>query len=342
MTSILLEQITEGWFKGIASIIGRIMAFIHETFHIPNVTITIVIITVIIYMLLLPLTYKQQKFSKLSQKVNPEIQKLQEKYKGKTDEVSRMKMNNEMQAIYDKYGISPMGSCLPLLIQMPILFAMFTVIRNMSVFISGNSSFLGLDIQKTPLENIGAAGVGLGETISIYFKGITSFDLAVIVALLIPILSGVTQWISVKVSMSGQKIDNSNPAMASMRMMNTTMPIISTIMVFSFPVGLGLYWTLSAVVRSIQQFVLNKHFDRLDFDKIVEKNREKAAAKQAKREGYLQSTIAQSGRMNTRNLSTEDREETLEKANQARSNAKPGSMASKANLVRDYNEKNTK
>lgn len=339
MTSILLEQSNGGWFKGVANVIGHIMAFIHNLLGIENITVTIVLITVIIYMLLLPLTYRQQKFSKLSQKTSPEIQALQKKYQGKTDEVSRMKMNNEMQAIYDKYGISPMGSCLPLLIQMPILFAMFTVIRNIDTYISGSTNFFGLDIQKTPMEIIG--GEGIFGMFGSFFKGVAAFDTVVIFAFLIPILSGLSQWLSVKISMRGQKMDNSNPAMASMKMMNNTMPIISTIMVFSFPVGLGLYWTLSAVVRSIQQVLLNRHFDKIDFDQVIEKNREKAAAKQAKREGYLQSTIAQSGRMNTRNMSTENNDELLEKANQARSNAKPGSMASKANLVRDYNEKNS-
>ena len=120
MASILLEQST----GPIATFIGKFMALMHNALGIPNVTITIILLTIIIYMLLLPLTYKQQKFTKLSQKTNPEIQAIQKKYQGKTDQVSRMSMNNEMQAIYDKYGISPMGSCLPLLIQMPILFAM--------------------------------------------------------------------------------------------------------------------------------------------------------------------------------------------------------------------------
>ncbi len=339
MFSILLDQASGGWFKGVANIIGKIMAFIHNLLGIENITVTIVLITVIIYMLLLPLTYKQQKFSKLSQKTSPEIQAIQKKYQGKTDEVSRMKMNNEMQAVYDKYGISPMGSCLPLLIQMPILFAMFTVIRNIDTYITGSTIFLGMDIQKTPMELIG--GEGIFGMFGSFFKGVAAFDTVVIFAFLIPILSGLSQWISVKISMSGQKVDNSNPAMSSMKMMNNTMPILSMIMVFSFPVGLGLYWTLSAVVRTIQQVILNKHFDKVDFEKIIEKNKEKAAAKQAKREGYMQSTIAQSGRMSTRNISNENNDELLEKANQARSNAKPGSMASKANLVRDYNEKNS-
>lgn len=334
MSSILLEQST----GAIATVLGKFMALIHNTLGIPNVTITIIILTVIIYMLMLPLTYKQQKFTKLSQKTSPEIQAIQKKYQGKTDQISRMNMNNEMQAVYDKYGISPMGSCLPLLIQMPILFAMFNVIRAISEFIPGTHYCLGMQIDLSPMVIIGGEGAGVGQMFKALF---TNFSLVSFLAFMIPILSGFTQWLSVKINMRGQKMDNSNPAMSSMKTMNTVMPILSTVMVFSFPLGTGLYWVISAVVRIIQQILINMHLDRIDFDELIEKNKKKAAEKQAKREGYLQSTIAQSGRMNTRNISNESNEELLEKANQARSNARPGSMASKANLVRDYNEKNS-
>jgi len=337
LASILLEQKGNGF---IADIFGYLVKLIHNTFGIENIIVTIIIFTIVVYMLLLPLTYKQQKFSKLSMKINPEMQAIQKKYQGKNDNESRMRLNTETQALYDKYGISPIGSCLPTLIQFPIIIGMFNVIRNIENYITGSTNFLGMDIRKTPLEEIG--GEGLGGIISSLFKGIASFDVVVILAFLIPIISGLTQWLSIKISMSGQsKTNDNNPAMASMKMMNNTMPIISTIMVFSFPIGLGLYWTFGAVVRTIQMKLLNMHFDRMDFEKIVEKNREKAAKKQAKREGYMQAAISQNGKMNTRNMSSDNNEELLEKANQARSNAKPGSMASKANLVRDYNNKNT-
>ena len=74
----------------------------------------------------MPLTIKQQKFSKLQSKMNPELQAIQKKYKDKRqDQAAMMKMNEETQAVYQKYGVNPMGSCLQLIIQMPILFALY-------------------------------------------------------------------------------------------------------------------------------------------------------------------------------------------------------------------------
>ena len=84
----------------------------------------------------MPLTIQQQKFSKLQTKMQPELQAIQKKYKGKTDNDSAMKMNEETQAVYKKYGVSPSGSCVQLLIQMPILFALYRVIYNFPAYVT--------------------------------------------------------------------------------------------------------------------------------------------------------------------------------------------------------------
>lgn len=103
---------------------------------IPNIGLAIIIFTVVVNMLLLPLTYKQQKFSKLSAKMNPEIQAIQAKYKNKKDNDSMIAMNNETKAVYAKYGVSPSGSCVYLLIQMPIFFALYRVIYSLPAYIT--------------------------------------------------------------------------------------------------------------------------------------------------------------------------------------------------------------
>ena len=82
-----------------------------------------------------PLQIKQQKFSKLSAIMQPEIQKIQKKYQGKKDQASMMKMNEETQAVYQKYGVSPTGSCVQLAIQMPILFALYQVIYRIPAYV---------------------------------------------------------------------------------------------------------------------------------------------------------------------------------------------------------------
>lgn len=111
--------------------------FLNNVFGIQNIGISIILFTLIIYLLMMPLTVKQQKFSKMSAKMNPELQAIQKKYQNKTDNESRMAMNEEMQTVYAKYGVSPTGSCVQLLIQMPILFALYRVIMNVPAYVSG-------------------------------------------------------------------------------------------------------------------------------------------------------------------------------------------------------------
>lgn len=112
-----------------------IYIFQSEVLHINNVALTIVLFTIFVYICLYPLTYRQQKFSVLSQKMNPEIKAIQKKYKGKTDQNSRMAMQEETQSVYDKYGVSPVGSCIQAAIQMPILLALYRVFLNIPGYI---------------------------------------------------------------------------------------------------------------------------------------------------------------------------------------------------------------
>lgn len=107
-----------------------------DLIRIPNVAVVIILFTIVMYTLMLPLTIKQQKFSKLSAKMNPEIQAIQAKYKNKKDNDSMMAMNQETQAIYAKYGVSPAGSCLQLLISMPVLFALYQVIYSIPAYVT--------------------------------------------------------------------------------------------------------------------------------------------------------------------------------------------------------------
>jgi YidC/Oxa1 family membrane protein insertase len=123
----------------IASLLGLIMNAIYEFFHffgIQNIALTIFVFTFITKTLMLPLTIKQQKFTKLSSRMNPEIQKIQAKYKGKKDEASLRKQQEETQAVYRKYGASPTAGCLPLLISLPIMFALFQVINNIPAYVN--------------------------------------------------------------------------------------------------------------------------------------------------------------------------------------------------------------
>lgn len=136
---MLLTQTTNVILRPFAVIMGYIMQGIFWVLNLfmeyPRIGIAIILFTIIMYVLMLPLTVKQQKFSKLSNKMNPEIQAIQAKYKGKTDQESMQKMNMETQAVYAKYGVSPSGSCVQLLIQLPILYALYRVIYNIPAYV---------------------------------------------------------------------------------------------------------------------------------------------------------------------------------------------------------------
>lgn len=128
-----------GILAPIASLLGLIMNGIYEFFHlfgIQNIALSIIIFTFITKSLMIPLTMKQQRFTKVSSRMNPELQKIQAKYKGKKDEESLRKQQAETQAVYQKYGASPTSGCLPLLITLPIMFALYAVINNIPAYVT--------------------------------------------------------------------------------------------------------------------------------------------------------------------------------------------------------------
>ena len=140
---------------------------------------------------------------------------------------------------------------------------------------------------------------------------------------------------------------------SSMKTMNMIMPIMSAWFCFTLPSGMGLYWVAGSVVRSIQQVIINRHIDKMDFDEIIQKNSAKSAKKLEKMKENQEKLNAYAN-MNTRNIqkkanissgmTEEEKEEAMRKATEYYNSgaAKPGSMMAKANMVRQYNEKNNK
>lgn len=130
---------SDGILSPISSLLGLIMNWIYEFFYmfgIENIALSIIVFTLIAKLLMLPLTIKQQKFTKLSSIYSPELQKITEKYKGKKDEASLKKQQIETQAVYEKYGVSPTSGCLPMLVTLPIMFALYGVINNIPAYVN--------------------------------------------------------------------------------------------------------------------------------------------------------------------------------------------------------------
>lgn len=215
------------------------------------------------------------------------------------------------------------------------------------------NNFLGINISNSPSYMVSQAWNAEG--------GVQW--LLIIVALLIPLLSAVTQWINAKLMPqanvdSKDKNDQQNSMAQSMKMMNTMMPIMSAVFCYTLPTGMGLYWIAGSVVRSIQQVVINKHIDKIDIEEVIKKNKEKQA-KKLEKAGIDPNTLNRNATISTRNVNTskpsmstkakvnsmtqEEKDEAMKKSTEYyNKNAKPGSLAAKANMVRQYNEKNNK
>ena len=411
MEGIILTQYNGAILGPIAKILGMLMNIIFnflDTIGIPNIGLSIILFTIIIYLCLMPLTIKQQKFSKLSSIMNPELKAIQDKYKGKKDQNSMVAQNEEMQAVYKKYGVSPSGSCVQLIIQMPILFALYRVIYNIPAYVTKVKETL-LPLAEQILNTKGAAefvqtfsvtkqltysdfsttdGIidilnratsaewaSIAENFpefesfdSVYqqfksynnFLGLNISDspwfiirdslsngnyLLIIGAILIPVLAAVTQWINT-LFMPQQKNspDGENQMMQSMKMMNTTMPLISAFFCFTFPCGMGIYWISGAVIRSIQQVLINKHIDKMDLDALMEKNKEKYEKAQKKKGLSYGSEMKKAASISTKvssGLTDEEKEKKIAQAKEFyATHKKEGSIASKAALVDQYNRRN--
>ena len=138
MELILLTKSTFPLIGWIATILGLVMDVLFQftsKFGITNIGLSIILFTVLINLLMWPLTVSQQKSSKMMSVMQPELQAIQKKYKGKTDQASMMRMQAETKAVYSKYGTSMSGSCLFLLIQMPILFALYQVVYHIPAYV---------------------------------------------------------------------------------------------------------------------------------------------------------------------------------------------------------------
>lgn len=153
MNFIVLTKNQGAILGPIADVFGIIMDFLFQITSrvgIFNIGLCIILFTIVTRLLLFPLTVKQQKSSKLMTVMQPELNAIQKKYKGKDDQQSMMMMQAETRAVYEKYGTSMMGGCLPLLIQMPILFALYRVIYNIPAYVASVKNYFELVVNALP------------------------------------------------------------------------------------------------------------------------------------------------------------------------------------------------
>ncbi len=408
------------WFLigPIAKVLGYLMNWIFmgiSAIGLPSIGLAIILFTLVIKALMIPLSIRQQKFSKLQAVMQPELQRIQAKYKGKTDNASMMAQQEETKEVYAKYGTSATGGCLQTLIQMPVLFALYQVIYKLPGYITELKGYYlpianalnnisGYDTNEELLSMVTTNGVKKAELIlssnpdhlnyiidmmynftkeewqtflnifnnadltaayqaaagsidkANYFLGI---DLTMTPmqqlwpAVFIPILAGGLQWLSTKLMEMGNKT-GSKPAQKNdqqdmMKSMNVMFPIMSVVFCFMFNAGLGVYWVASSGIQVIIQLIVNKYMDKVDLDEMVKKNVEKMNAKRVKK-GLPEKKVTNIT-SEVHNIEEEVQKEKAIEANLAEkakasteyyastSTAKKGSLAEKAGMVLQYEER---
>lgn len=229
----------------LASPLGKLVDFIYNFVSGINLdfenfsayAIAIIIATIIIKLIILPLTLKQTKSMKNMQKVQPKMQELQKKYKN-----DKETLNMKTMELYKEYKVNPFGGCLPLLIQFPIIIGFFAVLREPVKYVFGseaaydsiNKSFLWID--------------NLKDT-----------DLWIL-----PIIAAATTYFQSKMMMANQQSSGGNDAaQSSQKMMTTMMPIMILFFARSVPAGLALYWVVSNTFQIVQQFIINRNSGEL-------------------------------------------------------------------------------
>lgn len=311
--------------------LGWIMwAFYHLT---NNYGLSLLLFTIFTRVVLVPFAIKQQKSSLKMTMLKPQMTELQNKYKN-----NKEKLNEEMMKLYQKEGYNPMSGCLPLLIQMPILFGLIDVIyrplRHI-VRLSAEVITIGEGIAQQTLGLTGAKGLntlqlavikGVQQTPELYsamgpdaIAAIQSLklnfwgmDLTTVPSvgmfreifsawnpvILIPILSGLSALAMSIVTMrtSAASMDNAAGA-GSMKGMMLMMPVFSTVIAFSVPAGVGLYWFYSNIIAMAQSLLLNKFYNpkemaekaRIEYEERQERERlERIEAKKLAKEGALE------------------------------------------------------
>jgi len=252
--------------------LGQFMYFIYNTVGLHNYGLAIIIFTIIVRLLMLPLTVKQYRSNAKLQEIQPQLQEIQKRYKN-----DKEKLNAEMVKLYQENNVNPAGGCLPLLIQMPILFALWGVISRPVTYMLGKGSEVQALLAAIPEESRirGYDELSIiiyNKLLNMNFLGLTlglvpTLDIKKIIAepqyaalLLIPLLASGLTYLSSKLAMASSNTGAEN---AGANQMGNSMMIVGPLMTlffsFQFPAGLGLYWIAGSVIQILQQLYINKH-----------------------------------------------------------------------------------
>jgi YidC/Oxa1 family membrane protein insertase len=228
----------ESWFS--AFFVFPISQAINFIDQYVGVVMSIIIVTILIKLLTLSFTIKSTVASQKMQVINPELKAIQDKYAGKTDNQSKMKMSQEMQALYSKHNINPFGSIVVMFIQFPVIIAMYQAVQRAAAVVNG--SVFGTSLQTTPMDAV--------------LQGVYLFAA-------IYVLMGVFQFISMKLPMYLQKklspvkekkhaVGDKKSAGPNMEMMMYVSLVMIMGIAVSWPTAMSLYWLVTSLAQVAQ------------------------------------------------------------------------------------------
>ncbi|WP_275004988.1 membrane protein insertase YidC [Promicromonospora iranensis] len=243
--------------------------------------LSIVALVIVIRIVLIPLFFKQIKASRGMQMIQPELQAVQKKYKGKTDPASRENMTRETMELYRKHGTNPFASCMPILLQSPIFFALFRVLNGLEAISTGNADPIG-PITQSVAGDIESSTL-FGAQLSDVFLQTDSWVSRTVVIVLIVAMSVTTFTTQRQLTMKNMPPSALEGPMAqTQKMMLYMLPLVFAISGVNFPVGVLIYWTVTNLWSMGQQYYTIKRMPTPG--SIAEKQmKERQAAKAAKR-----------------------------------------------------------
>lgn len=256
-----------------ASPLAELLALFYEVVH--SYAIAIALLTITVMVVLLPLTVKGTRSMLAMQKLAPEVKKLQDKHKN-----DRQKLNEEMMALYRDNKISPLGGCLPLLLQMPVFLVLYSVINGLTREINGSPDPKYLDHTSQLYNDLIASGgrmesFGIDLSLSAradhdpWTTAIPFFGLIVVMVL-------VQYWQQWQISSRAPAADT--PQAQQMKIIQKVFPPLFGLISLSFPAGVVVYWVVSSLFRVGQQWAMYR------FDPVL-KTTVASAKKEA--EGFL-------------------------------------------------------
>ena len=237
---------SEIW-NGLQALLGNILSFFYDLF--PNYGVAIIGLTIVVNLLVFPLTLKQVRSTRAMQEIQPEMERIRREYKGDQET-----MNQKVMELYRERGVSPFGCVLPLLVQMPVWFALFQVLRNPSNSLPPDSSllvaaaegslrFLTMDLDLAPSEVVGSQGL---------------FEVTTIPYLLLVGVVVLTGYLQQKLLTPPRQAGASNPQAEAVQRMTKILPLMFGVISYIWPSGLNLYFATSNIFRTGQQLLIFK------------------------------------------------------------------------------------